>query len=232
VLWHDFSLSRKELIKLNHDLHSQEGVQTNDLGEALINLENGAQIRVLPSTELTLEQKTYKENVYLRILLLHGDIQVIKAGNEEAYPLSIGRDGKWVMASAYQDSQVQKSSHSSSDQEVATTSFEAAPHRRTAPSDEEIQISLKRHQNDFFKCYTRLLQIYPEMSGRAQLSFIIPPSGHLDQVSVDLHLQPVGKHPPSDFDEFVRCLKAVTLRQEFKPFSGPTIAAQFPLQFD
>jgi len=49
---------------------------------------------------------------------------------------------------------------------------------------------------------------------------------------VDLHMQPAHKHLPSDFDDFVRCLKAVTLRLDFKPFTGPSVAAVFPLQFE
>ena len=231
LVWHDDQELRKELVKDSHVLRSGDGVRTNEVGSALLNFENGAQIRLLSFSEITVEQKTFQEAVHLRLSIQHGDLQVLKPGNEEAYPLSIGREGKWVMASAYNDSQIP---HFATTPSPEPSAHDVVPTKTnsTAPSDEEIQQSLQRRQGDFFKCYSRLLQSFPEITGHAQLSFTIPPSGHIDSVNVELQLNPVGRHAPSDFDDFVRCLKAVTLRQDFKPFVGPSVAAVFPLQFE
>ena len=238
ILWLQNEKHRTTLVRKTQLLHSQEGLETNDAGEAILNLQNDAAIKILSSTEIWVEHKAVKDSLQLRMNVVRGEVQVIRPGDEEHYPLFIGRNGHWVLSSQYLEAPEShstgatagKTGTSSSAQEA--NSFTTHETSRNSPTSDEIKLALRGHQADFFKCYTRLLQAFPEVTGHAQLSFTIPGSGHVDGVSVDLQMLPLNKHLPSDFDDFSRCLKAVTLRLEFRPFSGPSVAAVYPIQFE
>jgi hypothetical protein len=240
VLWLQNEKHRATLVRKTQLLHSQEGLETNDAGEALLNLQNDASIKVLASTEVWIEQKAVKDSLQMRMNVVRGEVQVVRSGDEEHYPLFIGRNGHWALSSQYVETiegshainVAGKEGTSGSPSSQATNSFTSNETTRNTPTSDEIKLALRGHQADFFKCYTRLLQSFPEVTGHAQLSFTIPGSGHIDGVSVDLQMLPLNKHLPSDFDDFSRCLKAVTLRLEFRPFSGPSVAAVYPIQFE
>jgi len=187
-------------------------LETNANGEALIRFDSGFTVRVFDNAFITID----KENESILLIVKRGDIHVESFGNDGQ--LVISKEGQRFQAAEYNlkykglADGLQLSQPSGTENQVNTL------------STQQIQDTLNSHRNDFYRCYTKLLQKSPGVTGQSTLAFLIDPSGRV--------LNPSLSTSSLADNDFKVCLLEVISRVQFKSFVGESISAVFPLRFE
>lgn len=207
-------LSQRSKIESKSDVHNFDSIETSEIGEANLILENGFRLRIFGNSLLTLEQINEIDNLRTLITLKRGDVRVDHLGRENE--LIISKNGIQTTAEKYNESDIQKTP-------IKATSDSSDRAKKTTLTEEEIGSTMTNHKNSFYKCYSRLLQKQNVAKGDVALTFIIENSGQISDLNVQTNLTD---------EDFKRCIRDVVNRIEFKPYKGPQISTYFPLKFD
>jgi len=212
----NYGMTKRQKVEKTESVQNLDSIQTDDIGEAHLFLETGQEVRILPSSFVTIEKIENKpDQLQILLLIKAGDISIKKLGREDS--LFIGKNGKRIASENYTESELSQAP-------VQTHALEStdASHSQGL-SEEEITSTLSQHRTQFFKCFTRLLQQNPKIRGGASLTFTIENNGHPSSLDV-----------ATDFgdESFKSCLLEVMNRIEFKPFQGSPISTVFPLKFE
>ncbi len=215
-------------------IFEQDRLETAFDAEALIELHSGMKARLMPNTSVTLLPVDNKT----QIVIAQGDLTV-----EGASPVvQITREGQIFESADYQPKNrgivievtpisglpsiedkpvTQKNNPDVKEPENSQTEEVDA---KGSLTESYITSVLRSQRQNFFKCYSQLLQKNPNTKGRVAISFTIVESGKISQSNL---LQ-------SNFQEesFHRCLMQVLTRISFHPYHGKPITTVFPLKFE
>lgn len=214
------NMTTKEMLTQKVFLYSLDSVETSADGDAMMEFDSGYRIHVPENVLLTLSQEREK----ITILLKRGDVQVENYGQDET--LFISKDGARWKPNEYElvhkarrgDQSLPDSSTGSAETNIP------APQMKEGLSPDYIQDMMRSQRQNFFKCYTQLLQKTPGLTGQASISFIIETSGKVSQAEVSsTNIQDIN---------FKKCLIEAVKRVEFKSFSGEALSTVFPLKFE
>ena len=206
--------TKKENLTKRALIYNLDSIETHDSSEASIDFESAFRIRILAGSLVTFE-KVADETVVL--IIKRGDVRVDNVGRENV--LFIAKNGERISAQNYTGSPL---AESPVENPVTTTTINAEQDLSNA----EIEQVMNSNKNNFFKCYTQLLQKAPGSKGEVTLSFTIENNGKISITEITAMSLNFGN------DDFKKCLIEVLKRIEFKKFRGPQIAAFFPLRFE
>lgn len=202
--------NKREKLVRSWSISSLDSMETGGDGEFLMKFETGFEVRVLDSTLLTLD----KEEDRVILIIKRGDVHIVKFGADGK--LVISKEGRRFLAPEYE---LQYKNSKSALQLKSPQTGDSSQ-----LSGQQIQDTLNAHKNDFYRCYTKLLQKTPGVSGQSNISFTIDPSGRVVSPSV-------SSSSLSD-KSFQACLVEVIQRINFKSFSGDSISTVFPIKFE
>lgn len=207
-------LKQRTKIESKSDIHNFDSIETSEIGEANLTLENGYRLRIFGNSFITVEQINEVDNLRLLLTLKRGDLRVDQVGRDKE--LIISKNGTQTEAEKYNDSELQKTPTKASKE--TSTNTESA-----ALSESEIATTMTNHKNSFYKCYSKLLQKQNSAKGDVALTFLIENSGQISDLNIQTSFTD---------EEFKRCLRDVVGRIQFKPYKGVQISTYFPLKFD
>lgn len=198
----------KEKLNQRTWLKNLESIETMAESDVSIEFPTNYQIRVQPQSLITFEEK--EGTVVMNIK--KGDIDVEAFGKENS--LFILKEGQKISAIDYGLSKTQKSNPEADNRTDGSEKL----------TQKMIQDVLKNTKNQFYKCYTQLLQKTPGVSGQASISFTILASGRVSspEVSGSTLSDPSLK----------KCLINVIERVEFPSFRGPAVQTSIPIRFE
>lgn len=209
-------LSQNIKVEKKIDVGNFDTIETKDLGEALLILENGGRLRIFGNSLLTIERVESLENENLVILIKRGDLRVDQPGREGE--LFISKNGERIDSSLYNESELKRKLVATSFDDTSTQSESVK-----SLTEEEISSTLNHQKNSFFKCYTHLLQKNPQSKGEVTMNFTIENNGKISFIEITTAMND---------EHFKKCLKEVLSRVEFKSFKGSPISTVFPLVFN
>jgi hypothetical protein len=214
IILYKSGLTKKIKVEETTDVQNLDSVESNDIGQATVTFEGGSAVKLLPNSLVTIERIDEPDNITATLIVQRGDVQVTQKGRHQT--LFIAKNGERLAAEAYNNSELQK-------KVVEEDSPEEAAGEKNTLSQEEITASIQQYRNNFFKCFTQLMQKNPTAKGEATLTFTIENNGHPSQADISTRLG----------DEVFRsCLTSVVKRIQFRPFRGPPISTIFPLRFE
>lgn len=215
------NMTTKETLTQKTFLYTLDSVETSADGEAMMEFDSGYRIHIPENTLLTLAQERDRTT----LLLKRGDIQVENYGQEDT--LFISKDGaRWKPNEYELVHKARRGDQSLPESSTGSAEVTAIPSTQLKEglSPDYIQDMMRSQRQNFFKCYTQLLQKTPGLTGQASLSFVIEPSGKVTQPEV----------ASSNIQDstFKKCLVEAVQRVEFKSFRGEALSTVFPLKFE
>lgn len=205
----DTMIASKDLMLKHFDV-----VKTANQSEVqLVILSTNTEIILKPSSEILIESLNETSVV---ITLRQGDIDLVDFG-EAKNNLWIKKEGKLYtivdFALSFNKNNTQLLTHTMNSTDSSAKLTQA-----------QIEEALNQRKNDFFKCYSQLIQKNEQAHGQVLLNFEIAPQGKIITVQVS----------KTDIQDpiFLSCLKEVVSRVRFQPFSGENITSFFPLKFE
>jgi TonB family protein len=249
-------VSRHNLKRLgpqkSQPLRINDSLTTGSDGEMVIRFKKGAEIRLLPSSFVTLIRKANATLLAVR----RGEIEVIKEGQgrsvlisqgEQDQPLSEYRwretdQALWIdpktldTIKTVETSVVPPEGSENSTSKTIELSLPPNPTELLAkpstqsPSDIQDQVRrmisdrLERQKNHLFRCYSQLVQKDKKAKGRLNIRFSVNNSGKVEDAFVT---QSEIKDPP-----FQACLVQIIKRTDFQAFHGQTVSTFLPLRFE
>ncbi|MEY4616964.1 MAG: hypothetical protein RJB66_1924 [Pseudomonadota bacterium] len=233
--------------KKSLSLSLNESLATGTDGELIVRFKKGAEIKLLPSTFITLIKKANATLIAIR----RGSLEVIKEG--EAGSIFVAQNGRDHTMRDYQPQQIEESleidSQSlSANRAVDTTdsdSAESAIPKETASKiqSESLMGSIEKankdaqHQvrkmiadrigakkNHLFRCYSNLIQKQKKAHGRLDVHFVVNNQGKIKDPTI---INAEIKDP-----KFQKCLVQIIQRTEFQPFEGQSVSTLLPLRFE
>ncbi len=218
---------QKKRIKNGEKIYEFDWLETGSTGEGLLVFNNGAQVKIRPQTALTIEN--FADNKY-NLLLRRGDIEIVSAGKTES--LWIIRDGERILAENYQpalndlviQAELTPTPTNSPEPDSITAPTTTEKEQGEGLTNDYIATILRQQRQNFFRCYSQLLQKMPDSKGRLSISFSIEPNGKINNSQI----------VTTTFtdDSFHRCIIDVVSRVQFHSFSGSAISTLFPLKFE
>lgn len=202
--------TKREKLSRSWSVASLDSMETGGDGEFVLKFETGYEVRVLDSTLLTLD----KEEDRVILIIKRGDVHIEKFGSDGK--LVISKEGRRFQAPEYE------MQYKNSKSNLALTTPPSNNSQQL--TSQQIQDTLNSHKNDFYRCYTQLLQKTPGVSGQSNLAFTIDPSGRVVNPSI-------SSSSLSD-KNFQACLVEVISRIHFKSFPGESISTVFPIKFE
>lgn len=198
-------------LKLNSKINPRDIIRTGENSDAVIQLQNEAQFRLIDKSEILIDQL---DNGAPLIIIRSGEIYVEKFGNKPSF--WVRKEGQLLSAL---DFALADKSHLNKLKEPIPAQTETDQISQT-----EIETILNNKKTDFFKCYGQVLQKNAQSRGSVLISFSIQNFGQTHKIEIT----------QSDIDEpiFKSCLTEVVARTQFKKFSGNPITTVFPLKFE
>lgn len=214
-------LSQRTKVENRNELNNFDSVETFEIGEAELIFENGYHLKLYENSFATLERVNESDSYHVVVILKRGDLMVEQKGRENE--LYISKNGQQIDAALFNDSELHKISRPTSAEERLVVT----PPQAMSLTEDEISTTMLNHKSSFFKCYARLVQKSPHITGEANLTFSIENSGRPTAINIDARM-----NPPTKDEDFQKCLKEVVLRLDFRPFAGPAVSTIFPLKFE
>ena len=213
-------LGEKTRLKSKYFLNSNDLIETNEIGEAIVTLQNSTKVRLYSNSVVVYEaSKSQKEDRFL-FTIKAGDIKLDYAG-DDVQTSAVSKNGQKVVIEDYERSNLSREP-AFPDPDLMKQRVQVASN---APSEKEISDIFQKNRSAFFKCYGSLLQKKPKAKGEVSLSFIIQDSGKPQQLRMTSNTLMKDQ-------EFNKCLTEVVGRMAFKPFQGSPISTIFPLKFE
>lgn len=207
-------LKQRTKVESKSDIHNFDSIETSEIGEANLTLENGYRLRIFGNSFVTVEQINEVDNLRILLTLKRGDLRVDQVGRNKE--LIISKNGVQTEAEKYNDSELQK-------EPTKPTKDSQTVSESAALSEAEIASTMTNHKNSFYKCYSKLLQKQNSAKGDVALTFLIENSGQISDLNIQTSFTD---------EDFKRCLRDVVGRIQFKPYKGAQISTYFPLKFD
>lgn len=198
---------------------SGDSIQTDENGGAMLQFQDGSQVKVLSSALVTVENLAPAPRVLL--VLKRGDLRVDQVMNQEQFFIS--KNGQRVAAEKYESLPLFREPTLPEPGAMNEARGEGSP-----PSEKEIGDQFAKNKSAFFKCFGQILQKKPQAKGEVSLSFVIVENGKVTQTAV----QVPGKNPDLKDPVFEKCLIDVVTRMSFNAFRGPAVSTFYPLKFD
>lgn len=197
-------------------VRSLDVISTSSESDTLISFDNKFQVRLFEDSEVLVDQVLAdREENKIVLLIRKGDVQIENFG--ESDKLVVSKDGKRMSAKDYE---FQFKRTAVNQLKINSNNVEADE----SLSSEQIERTLKAQQNEFYRCYLKVLQKMPGVTGSASLTFQIESSGKVTQPQVSaININDV---------DFKACLLEILKRTQFKNFNGPSISTVFPLRFE
>jgi len=211
------NMTSKETLSRRTMLFPLDSVETGADGDATLDFDSSDRLHIQENSLITLDE----EDGHIVVIIKNGDIQVENGSNNGQ--VLISREGSRWSPRDYEN-KVKKEANYESMPDVAPTVQTTVDSRRESLSPDFIQDTLKSYRNQFFKCYTQLLQKTPGVVGQASISFTIERTGKVSNAEI-------ASSSLADSD-FKKCLLEATRRVEFKSFSDEAISTVFPLKFE
>lgn len=204
-------VNKSEAIRKSQWLYEKDQLMTANDGDVSIVFDNGYQIRPLPQSQLHFQSL----NGVLEVVIHKGEIQIEEHGQGKTY---IVQSGHRQSIEDYQEEILKKLNQPEESQQPKKVAL-----NKKSLEPEHIQNVLKTHRTSFFRCYASLQQRRPGLTGEANLSFAINPSGNV--ASPEVALSTISDK------KFQSCLIQVIERIQFPSFEGDQISTVFPLKF-
>lgn len=242
----------KQKPKKSLALSMNESLATGSDGEMVIRFRKGAEVRLLPSTFVTLTRKAHSTLLAVR----RGDIEVIKEG--EANSVLIAQDGqdkplrdfesKEVASDLWIDPQSLDTIKTVDTNVAVAGSLEGASLDSTPPtspvaavmnskaisqkgtSDLQGQVRtmiadrIAKRKNHLFRCYSALVQKQKQAHGKLDVHFIVNNQGKVKDPTI-------VKTEIKD-KKFQQCLIQIIQRTDFQSFEGQEVSTLLPLRFE
>jgi hypothetical protein len=236
---------KSSLVKFN------ESLATGSDGEMVLRFKRGAEIRLLPSSFVTLIRKANSTLLTLR----KGEIEIIKEG--EGNSLLISQNGQdrplreyesptnqaelWIdpqsidTVKSVEAAPIPIQTTLEGSPSALTSNYEPAKDRLSPVTEQQtkdfqaqirtmISDRVGRQKNHLFRCYSILIQTKKSAQGKIDLHFTVNNSGKVEDpmiVKTDIQDQ-----------KFEKCLLQVIKRTDFKSFQGQKISTYLPLRFE
>lgn len=214
-----YGQGQKTKVDRRANLENLDSVETNEMGEALINFESAYRVRLKANSLITLESVDDPEGFHVDAIIKRGDLIVETTGREGE--LFIAKNGERIAAHQYNQSSLAQAPVAAP---VAIDEDSTQIEKSIGPSEEDISKTIHGYKNSFYKCFAQLLQKNPQAKGTASVTFTIENSGKISNVD--------STSTSLNDEDFKKCLRDVMVRIEFKPFSGPPISTLFPMKFE
>ena len=200
-----------KITSANFKLDPLDVVRTEAGADALIEFQNGGQVRVAEKSEVVID---LLDNGTPQVIVKSGEISVEKFGKSPGF--WIRTEGQLYSATDYV----------LIDRKASAKLTEAIPTQTGSEqiSQVEIETVLNSKKGDFFKCFGQLIQKYPQAAGQVLISFTIERQGLASKVEI-------SKSDIAD-PHFKSCLGEVVARTRFRAFTGNPVATVFPLKFE
>lgn len=199
--------------------YSGDSIETDENGAAMLQFQDGSQMKVLSSALIAVENLNPAPRVLM--VLKRGDLRIDQVMNQEQFFIS--KNGQRVAAEKYESLPLFREPTMPEPGAMGEARGEMAP-----PSEKEISDQFARSKGAFFKCFGQLLQKKAAAKGEVSLSFVIVETGKITQPAV----QVPGKNPDLKDPAFEKCLIEVVTRMSFNPFRGPAVSTFYPLKFE
>lgn len=245
------SLAKRPLTK-SLAIKMNESLSTGSDGEMVLRFKRGAEIRLLPSSFVTIVRKANSTLLALR----HGDIEVINEGEGDSvlvsqrgqdrplreYQPQANTEPLWIdpqaldtvktvetsteMASSIEGQQTDMNS----DGTITLSKDLLAPVSDKQSKDFQAQIRsmiadrIGRQKNHLFRCYSNLIQKKKAAHGKLDLHFTVNTQGKVEDPMIVKTELPDKK--------FESCLLQIIKRTDFQPFQGQKISTFLPLRFE
>ncbi len=245
------SLSKRPLQK-SLSIKMNESLATGSDGEMVLRFKRGAEIRLLPSSFVTVVRKANSTLLALR----RGEIEVINEGEGDSVLVSQkGLDRplreyespttletlwidpqsldtvKIVETSAQVASAIEGSNSEINPNSPITLSKDPlAPISEKQSQDFQSQIRsmiadrISRQKNHLFRCYSTLIQKKKAAHGKLDLHFTVNNIGKVEDLMI-------VKTEIQD-KKFEGCLLQIIKRTDFQPFQGQKVSTFLPLRFE
>jgi hypothetical protein len=205
----------KEKIVGRQWIRSTDSLETTEETDVIVEFPSNFRIKIDPQSLVYFEQT---EEVS-RLLVKRGNIAIENFGREGS--LLISKDGAELNATEYGQSHEKAATQPTSDLAAKAS---GQRHREIRLTQKIIQDVLKNVKNQFYKCYSQLLQKTPGVGGQSSIAFSILATGRVSQPEV-------SSSTLSD-SQFKKCLLSVIERVEFPSFAGASVNTVFPIRFE
>lgn len=218
---------RYEELKKSTSISYLDSLEVGAEGLATLSFESNDRIRVLENSLITLDQE--KDKIILIVKRGQIEIENVEIGS----PLMISEAGSRKTVAAYLEQKSNALLQATSDKEgknrvptVTTSESQAQTGSSKLPAlkVETIQEQLKQSKNNFFRCYSQLLQKSPGVAGHSVLTFTIDRNGKVSAPDVTTSTL--------KDTQFKKCLVESVSRVEFPAFDGEPITTTYPLRFE
>lgn len=236
---------KQQSIKMNDSL------ATGSDGEMVLHFKKGAEIKLLPSSFVTLVRKANSTLLSLR----RGEIEILREGESDS--VLVSQDGQdvplqqyapsnnqaemWIDPQALDTVKIVESQKSElSTTEGMATEITGAPislaKTPLAPVSNQEQKQFQdqiramiadrvgRQKNHLFRCYTSLIQKKKNSHGKLDLHFTV---NNLGKVEDPLIVKSEIEDP-----KFQACLIQIIKRTDFQSFQGQKVSTFLPLRFE
>lgn len=217
-----FQPGLKEKIQGRQWVRSTETIETNEEADVIIEFPSNYRLKIKPQSLVYFEQT---EDIS-HLLIKRGNVVIENFGREGS--LLIAKDGPELNATEY--AQIHERGANSSVGESGTTQTSQTANtsnknqREARLTQKIIQDVLKNVKNQFYKCYSQLLQKTPGIGGQSSIAFSILATGRVSQPEI-------SSSTLSD-TQFKKCLVNVIERVEFPSFAGASVSTVFPIRFE
>ena len=244
---------RKLSIEKSLSIQINESLATGTDGELVLHFKKGAEIKLLPSTFITLIRKANSTLIALR----RGEIEVIQEGEQDS--VLISQNGTDKNLQDYQSQNIQEElwinpqsldtiktveTNPTIHSEVEGLKIDSSGFESPVLSTKELlgPISVKKNQttqahirsmisdriarqkNHLFRCYSTLIQKKKMARGKLELHFTV---NNFGKVEDPLIVKSEIKDPI-----FEKCLLQIISRTDFQSFHGQKISTFLPLRFE
>jgi hypothetical protein len=234
-------------------LQMNESISTGTDGEMILRFKRGAEVRVLPSSFITLLRKANSTLIALR----RGEIEVLQEGETNSVLVAHGgidyslrdyqpegqQETLWIdpqsldtiktvdtETPAATSLEGAASGNESSTPSLSLTKDPLAPISTKQAGDFQAQIRgmiadrVGRQKNHLFRCYTTLIQKQKNASGKLDVHFTVNNLGKVEDPMI-VKTEIMDK-------KFEKCLLQVIQRTDFQPFQGQKVSTFLPLRFE
>lgn len=214
---------KMEELKKSSSISYLDTLEVGAEGLATLSFESNDRIRVLENSLITLDQE--KDKIILIIKRGQIEIENVEVGS----PIMISEAGSRKTLAAYLESKTNpalQGNLATTKNESISSGTENSKSKSQLPSLTvgTIQEHLKQSKNNFFRCYSQLLQKSPGVAGHSVLTFTIDRNGKVSAPDV---ATTTLKDP-----QFKKCLVESVSRVEFPAFEGDPITTTYPLRFE
>lgn len=239
---------KKQKTKKALTIALNESLSTGTDGEMVLRFKKGAEIKLLPSTFVTLIRKANATLVAIR----RGDIEVIKEG--EANSVMVAQEGQDRSLREYQskdsennlvidpqtletvkmvDTDLPTGNESSNKPDLAANASSLLnPMALSDKSNKDLQAQIRKmiadrigsQKNHLFRCYSTLIQKQKTAHGRLDVHFTVANTGKIKE--------PTIVSSEINDPKFQKCLLQIIQRTDFQPFEGQSVSTLLPLRFE